>query len=556
MAFKPTDEQVDALDLFRGGQSLAIEAGAGTGKTATLVLLGQDALAGNRGLGQYIAFNKAIVTEAGEKMPTNVRANTAHSLAFREVGRRFAHRLKSGRMRSLDIANRLGIYPLKMTVKVERVVDGVRKVETESKTLSESYLAGVAVQTVVRFCQSADPVLTERHVPYVNGIDYPPGASTNNRKVAEYILPFAEKVWADAIDMKGTLPYRHDYYLKLWQLSKPRIHADFILFDEAQDANPVMVDIVSQQADHQVQLVWVGDSQQQIYSFTGAVNALSGVPADSKTYLSQSFRFGQAIADVANRCLDQLGSDLCLKGYGEIDSSVGPVDEPDAILTRTNAAAIRAVLTAQQEGRSVHLVGGGKEFAAFARGAEALQNRRPTDHPDLACFDSWGEVQRYVDEDEQGSELRLSVRLVDEFGTETILSALDNMIREDRANLVVSTAHKAKGRQWPTVKLGGDFPSDRMGGEELRLLYVAVTRAQLRLDISEVAWFQMIEQDDSLEEGDGEDLTEAMDSVVDEAGIDVSLSHDEVMRIVRALEWQADPLAESIRAKLGDPDPV
>ena len=30
----------------------------------------------------------------------------------------------------------------------------------------------------------------------------------------------------------------------MWQLSNPKIDVDFILFDEAQDANPVVLDVV------------------------------------------------------------------------------------------------------------------------------------------------------------------------------------------------------------------------------------------------------------------------------------------------------------------------
>jgi hypothetical protein len=38
----------------------------------------------------------------------------------------------------------------------------------------------------------------------------------------------------------------HDVYLKMWQLTGPRISGcDAILFDESQDANPPMLDTVT-----------------------------------------------------------------------------------------------------------------------------------------------------------------------------------------------------------------------------------------------------------------------------------------------------------------------
>jgi superfamily I DNA/RNA helicase len=245
-----------------------------------------------------------------------------------------------------------------------------------------------------------------------------------------------------------------------------------------------MVAIVAAQTH--AQLVWVGDSQQQIYTFTGAVNALAHVPADSKAYLTQSFRFGTAIADEANRILGKLEAELRLVGTDSIRSIVGPVSEPDAILCRTNAAAVREVLTRQKQGQRVALVGGGDEVVRFAKAARELMDDGHTDHPELACFESWGEVQTYVVEDEQGGDLRLMVKLVDDFGVETILAALDRMIPEANADVIVSTAHKSKGREWSSVQLAGDFPPGTTNREELRLLYVAVTRAKRNLDIEAI----------------------------------------------------------------------
>ncbi len=471
--FAPTSEQVHALELFKTGNSLAIEAGAGTGKTSTLVLLAES----TDRPGQYIAFNKAIVAESQGKMPGNVACSTAHSLAYRAVGAKFGARLRgSRRMRSIDIANRLGIEPIKITV------------DDRPKILGTSFLGGLAMSAITRFCQSADLEPTHRHVPFIEGIDpMDDGVRSfgNNNIVAKWLEPSLAKAWADLTQLHGDLPFRHDHYLKLWQLSDPKIPADFILFDEAQDANPVMVAIVAAQ-DH-AQLVWVGDSQQQIYTFTGAVNALANVPSDAKAFLTQSFRFGQAVADEANRILDRLPeAELRLVGTDSIASSIGPVAKPDAILTRTNAAAVRTVLTLQQAGEKVALVGGGDEVVRFAKAARELQDNGYTDYPDLACFESWGEVTTYVEEDEQGGELRLLVKLVTDFGVPVILAALENMLREQDADVIVSTAHKSKGREWHSVQLAGDFPPDTTSADELRLLYVAVTRAKVNLDIEAI----------------------------------------------------------------------
>lgn len=475
-SFAPTHEQAAALELFRSGDSLAIEAGAGTGKTSTLRLLAESAP--NR-RGQYVAFNKAIVLEAREKMPATVNASTAHSLAYKAWGNRYSTRLRgSKRMRSRDVANYLGIDPI-----------NVPGLDGKPKRLGVEFLGGLVLATIIRFCQSADEEPGDRHVPYIEGIDrITEGVRSydNNRLVARALRPAIARAWADLMSEEGSLPYRHDHYLKAWQLSGPRINVDYILFDEAQDANPVMTAIVAAQQEH-AQLVWVGDSQQQIYSFTGAINALAHVPADQRAFLTQSFRFGPAVAEVANGILDRLQAELRIVGTDSIRSTVGPVEEPSAILTRTNAAAVSTVLRYQTSGKTVALVGGGAEVVAFAKAAQELMDRNHTDFPELACFESWGEVRAYVQEDQLGAELQLMVKLVDDFGVPTILEALDRTIREEDADLIVSTAHKAKGREWPAVQLAGDFPPENPSDEELRLLYVACTRARQQLDIEAVA---------------------------------------------------------------------
>ena len=78
MAFQPTEEQAAARDLFVAGNELAVIAGAGTGKTATLVLMAAG-VRKKRGL--YVAFNKAIAVDAGRRFGPHVDCRTAHSLA-------------------------------------------------------------------------------------------------------------------------------------------------------------------------------------------------------------------------------------------------------------------------------------------------------------------------------------------------------------------------------------------------------------------------------------------------------------------------------------------
>ena len=155
----------------------------------------------------------------------------------------------------------------------------------------------------MRFCQTADPEPAEHHIPYVDGIDEPENGKRgwrHNRQLRAYLAPFMAKVWEDATNPSGELPYRHDFYVKLAQLRGMHIAADVVAIDEAQDISEVFSSIVDQQRDH-AQIVAVGDGNQSIYSYLGALDYLQQLDAQHRLMLSQSFRFGPAIADLTYR---------------------------------------------------------------------------------------------------------------------------------------------------------------------------------------------------------------------------------------------------------------
>jgi superfamily I DNA/RNA helicase len=113
--------------------------------------------------------------------------------------------------------------------------------------------------------------------------------------------------------------------------------------------------------------------------------------------------------------------------------------------------------------------------------------------PEFFGFSSWKELVLYV-EQEGDQQLRTFVKLVEVNGEEQLLEWLKQTTEtEEEARIVLSTAHKAKGREWPTVLVADDFASafDRcveIGSQglrikneeqfkaEARLFYVAMTR--------------------------------------------------------------------------------
>jgi UvrD/REP helicase N-terminal domain/UvrD-like helicase C-terminal domain len=436
-----------------------------TGKTSTLKML---AAATPRRRGVYLAYNRAIAEDAKRSFPEWVTCATAHSFAFRAVGRQFSHRLNGPRLPAREAARILGI-------------GGAHRINPE-RVLAPDQVARIVMETVGRFCHSADPAVARRHLPSKPGLDDPASMAA----LAGVVLPYAGRAWADLSRRDGQLKFAHDHYLKIYGLSGPVLQADYVLLDEAQDANPVVADIVGRQ---RAQRILVGDRSQAIYGWRGAVDAMSGFEGRRLT-LSQSFRFGQAIADEANKWLERLEAPLRLRGYERIVSEVSDdLEAPDAILCRTNAEAVAQIMAAYAAGRRPALVGGGAEIRALAEAAVTLKAGLGTSHPELFAFRTWGELQEYVEQDAAGADLKVFVRLVDAHGPEVVIETVDRMVDERYADVVISTAHKAKGREWDQVRIAGDFQEPKeISPAELMLAYVAVTRAKLALGRGGLKW--------------------------------------------------------------------
>ena len=97
------------------------------------------------------------------------------------------------------------------------------------------------LRTVTRFCHTADEAITRHHVPRLRGLEDTRPARPARRP---HRVPFARKAWADLQNPDdGAVRFDHDHYLKIWALTEPRIDADFLLLDEAQDTNPVVEQI-------------------------------------------------------------------------------------------------------------------------------------------------------------------------------------------------------------------------------------------------------------------------------------------------------------------------
>lgn len=482
MAFTPEQEAIIASNA----RLVRANAFAGTGKSTTLRGVA-SARPSERAL--LIAFNKSIQLEAEATFPRNVKCRTSHALAFRDFGRLYTAGGKlQGDIKPFHIADLTRSATAQLPAPVARIFD--QRV----------------IETVKAFLVSADSDLGAKHVVI--------GDSPAEVKYLSdvTVLAAAKQLWAAMQNTTSPVPMLHDGYLKLYQLSEPRLPYDMILADESQDLNPTLQAILEAQT---CRVLYVGDSSQAIYGFRGAHNAMDAVNADATFYLTGSFRFGPDVAEVANRILARKGITVALRGLGAPTEVLeGPLDESraSAFISRTNAAVFDKAFRAVCSRTEVAYVGGIHTYK-FEVGEDIsrLQQFGPGDvrNPFIASFKDFEELAEYAGA-VNDRELNGWAKVVDSYGARRFDSALrqiraaalqyDSTDPAQRDALVVVTAHRSKGLEFDRVELAENFidmldedtgllrdftEASREEIEEVNLLYVAATRARKQLAVNQ-----------------------------------------------------------------------
>lgn len=471
-----TDEQLEIIRAVSTGRNILVSALAGTGKTSTLLGVAK-AYPGRKGL--YLAYNKALQMEAREKFPSYISCKTIHGLAYQDVGIPYRSQL-SKKLHTATIVDYFEISSLK-----------------KGKYWASPELIAAGANDMVKvFSYSLDDVVLpahyskrcmERLIDRYNRLVFNLESvqqGTPKTFLEHFVVQscyYAQHLWEAMIDPDNEIiPASHDTYLKLYQLKRPVIEGvDYIMLDEAQDANPAILDILSHQ---RIQRIYVGDENQQIYGFRGTINAMGAIEGD-RYALTQSFRFGPAIAEEANKVLKGLRCENLIKGYEPIPSRVGPVNEtlPYTFIARTNAELIKAIVSKKLSNRKIHFVGDVNKVVSLFESAYFLREGKPSLMTDFSLkrFSSW---EKFKDEAylSQDHEYLAIISFIQDYQKDVpnVLKLIKELCAypEEGADIIMTTAHKAKGRQWSQVHVHNDFLSND-SIEEKNIYYVALTRA-------------------------------------------------------------------------------
>lgn len=474
--FKPTPEQTACTEAARTGLDTRINAYAGTGKTTTLKALSRSIPKA----GTYLAFNKSIADEARKEFPRQVTCSTTHALAFRSVIQLFDNSDKlTGNVNGGFLAARLKLRDQMLSADVKMTARG----------------RGFLICETLKSWQRSDaPSITSSFVPVAGALKALPDEQVAGLKAS--IARDARDVWDSMTNPKSNLPLGHDGYLKLFALGNPVIPGEYVMLDEAQDTNGVVMGMVRNQG---AQLICVGDRHQQIYEWRGAKNAMVELPAEIECRLSTSFRFGPNIARFATRVLSLLGETVPLTGNPAKADHIGHIEKPRAILCRTNARLLDELMAALEAGESPYIIGGTDEVMRWLAAADSLQANTPVDSPiEFFGFPDWATVKAAA-ETEEGADLKRIVKVIEAHGTSRLRRAPLSLPRDEAgASLILTTGHKSKGREWDSVRLCDDFllgvsdndtaalvpnAEPRDHSAELRLFYVAATRGKVAADI-------------------------------------------------------------------------
>jgi hypothetical protein len=478
MQMKRTSEQQQCVDLVMTGVPVKIEAYAGTGKSTSLGEIGYEKSKHNQ-RGVLISFNASIAKENKAKLAARapqLDCATGHSLAYRAICRQkgwgndgLQRLLNAKRIPYAEMANRLKIND---------------SLEVEGLHFSPNALAIIVRNAVIHWCQSDDLEIGEKHVKMVLQTVSEAGVAI----VWSAIRPAAHLYWELSTDPAhpDPLPMVHDQYVKLWALSNPVIPGDYLMLDEAQDTNGVMIGVLRKQG---VQFIPVGDRYQSIYEWRGARNAMSELETEHTTWLTQSFRFEDDIAEAATDILSLLGAQKPLLGTpGARDRA----KKTTAYLARTNSGLIHELFVQLKHGKRVYVEGGTESAKQLVIGLQKIEAGGTSDHPELMMFRNRSDLKEWLKSEEgKKSPLNTLHRIAEERSYNSLLDALNaTASNEGSADVILATAHASKGREYGEVFLLDDFkPASILvddvareyrvatpGNEEMRLLYVALTR--------------------------------------------------------------------------------
>jgi len=569
------------------GEVVRGNARAGTGKTTTAAIIADEWVKRDSGVRiGYFVFNTDAKNDAmkSNKFPKNhVDIMTTHAFAIKHVFPGAFPQLDGNLPRS-KVMKRLGLVDVVLTELMKSEAEEATQNNTppqrcRNKDLQRcrpiaQQVGHFIVKTLDKFLASDDACVGRKHVFWKS-------QQTGNR--TEWKKWFTRDFYIEKASLlfnlmkrdaglehtlgagmvedeeRERLPMTHDAYLKVFQMrkvmmdrSQGRSGFDVIIMDEAQDLTPCQAAAFwGPEIRGECIVYLIGDKRQRIYRWRHAAENFEQEAVKEEFSLTDSFRFGSAIAEAATRVLSHSG---CEQVYGRcVDSGtviryeVG-LGAPSVIITRTNKATVNELWKLRKELGCFptwnfidskckgDLVQNHAQYRKFiklhketgpwkkGREKEAMGTSGSSDDDEDSSqprgvasnkttiricgedFSDWRELKAYVEE-VGDTKTATIMALVAEYAEDDLEQLLQDMSahRSSTPQVIFTTAHKAKGMEFEgPVFIADDFSVPMKRNEQgefeledahspgwvenLNLLYVAMTRAKKTLWLSKGIW--------------------------------------------------------------------
>lgn len=431
----------------------------------------------------FLAFNKSIAEELGQRLPRTVKASTLHSCALSSLCKAFSLNFALSDSKNFNLAkekmNFKGVHSKRipgMIMKICRLYDLMR-----FNLVQDDVEAIISLGE--RYGEEADENLAKRAIEL----------RMLNKKIADnyFLKGGSGKLPMDFTDML--------YYATQYVHRDDFKQYNVVMLDECQDISPLQFEVVKMCKTPRGRLIAVGDEKQSIYSFMGSnldsLQAIKNAPNTVTLPLSMTYRCAQDI--VAEAC--KVFPDGIVAAPGAVKGFVGDgtfkdAQEGDFILCRNNAPLVDAFITLLRQGKKCTILGKefGDELVSLIDSVEDVWGLEQVLENMISKLQKKGvksptKCEAY---DKLNEKVNVLLSLYEYFGDlETVRSRIYDIFVENASRgITLSTIHRSKGLEADRIFfLQPELLPSKYATTELALYaekclqFVAITRARKSL---------------------------------------------------------------------------
>ena len=485
-----SEYQKDIFDFVKNGSGNAVvEAVAGSGKTTT-ILAALNYTDKNAKVA-FVAFNKRIATELGNRAPDHVHVGTLHSLGLRNIrnqlgkvkvdNRKFWYILKAQNDRLNTGPNVLA--PMNQFTKSEREI-------LDENGSVVKHIVGLLKMQVMQPTEQNMDWICDRYGINVNG------ERTTIYNAAELIFNISVKLNDTIVDFNDMIHSPAIGQVKCEQF-------DFLFVDECQDLNKAQAKMVLASTHKDGRIVAVGDTAQAIYGFAGAdTESIARLvdDLDAKVLpLSICYRCPPNHIELAQQFVPQItafdGKTEGTIGHLAFSQMMEIAKSGDLVMCRTNAPLVAPAFELIRRGIKAVVLG-----RDIGKGLETLCKKVANRNKSTTLTELLYDLAEYQDTQVvklvAAKKTSQAAKLDDQIDTvvalahncdtiEGLYSKIDQVFDDREQGVVFSSIHKAKGCEANrTFILRPELMPHKMATQEWEmeqennLQYVVLTRSK------------------------------------------------------------------------------